>query len=255
MGIAAWAAGQQNTMQHHDTTIPPTGSAGVPHSPISTGCRNHLPEFDEARAAAVSWSGREGGIDHWVAPGASRDRRRSGAFRPRTPAHRLHPRGLPETAAFRLRGRDLAARRLDHQDKVRREAQGLAADGLLDRAGPGPRRPCLLAGHGQPAPRRPALPAHRAHPLGLRHQLRPDRRARGPHRSDHQSRPGRPHRGRWPPSRDSDHTLSREHLPAGCHPNRARAGTECGTRSGRHPVAPVRKAHGRAPIWTPCTPW
>ncbi len=65
MGITAWAAGQQDTMQDHESNTPPTGPAGIHDSPISTGCRNHLPEFDEARAAAVSWSGREGGIDHW----------------------------------------------------------------------------------------------------------------------------------------------------------------------------------------------
>ena len=65
MGVTAWAAGQQNTMHDHYDTTCRTGSSGVPDSPVSTGCRNHRPEFDEARTAAISWSGREGGIDHW----------------------------------------------------------------------------------------------------------------------------------------------------------------------------------------------
>ena len=65
MGITAWTAGQKDTMHDDDDTIRQTGTASVPDSPVSTGCRNHRPEFDEARTAAISWSGREGGIDHW----------------------------------------------------------------------------------------------------------------------------------------------------------------------------------------------
>ena len=65
MGVTAWAAGQQNTMHDHDDTICQTGFSGVPDSPVPTGCRIHRTEFDEARTAAISWSGREGGIDHW----------------------------------------------------------------------------------------------------------------------------------------------------------------------------------------------
>ena len=49
-------------MQDQDTTGPLRGG---PISRDPTGCRVHKPEYDRAREASETWTGLEGGFDHW----------------------------------------------------------------------------------------------------------------------------------------------------------------------------------------------